>query len=362
MLQRLYVHNFRCLQNFEIKPGENDSLLLIGKNGRGKSTIAKVLSIFKNLGTNTAHVGLLVTKDDFTLGRIKEQIHFGIDILLNDKKYTYVLILDMPENSGELRIVEESFFIDEKPVFERKEAFVTYHSNNQISEFSLDWHSAALSLITESGNGPIQQLKSWFQNMLILTPIPQQIGGESYNRGYSGPFADYLTQLLTEHPASYTTIKDFIKGLMPDFIDFNNKQVTSLSRMLEVTFGDNGTSYETKFDHLSDGEKCMFLGATILAAQKAINNLFVFWDEPDNYLAISEVENFISVLRQNFHNNNSQIWMTSHSSETINCFSHENTFVLRRKNHCSPVELCLINDIITSKESTIQKLRFDELD
>ena len=39
MLQRLYIHNFRCLQNFEFKPGEASSALLIGKNGSGKSTL-----------------------------------------------------------------------------------------------------------------------------------------------------------------------------------------------------------------------------------------------------------------------------------------------------------------------------------
>jgi hypothetical protein len=32
MLQRLYVHNFRCLENFELTMKEMSSALLIGKN------------------------------------------------------------------------------------------------------------------------------------------------------------------------------------------------------------------------------------------------------------------------------------------------------------------------------------------
>jgi predicted ATP-binding protein involved in virulence len=41
MVERLYIHNFRCLENFEFKPGGATSALLIGKNGSGKSTVEK---------------------------------------------------------------------------------------------------------------------------------------------------------------------------------------------------------------------------------------------------------------------------------------------------------------------------------
>ncbi|MFN5954940.1 MAG: AAA family ATPase [Dolichospermum sp.] len=39
MLQRLYLNNFRCLENFELTIKEMSSALLIAKNGVGKSTI-----------------------------------------------------------------------------------------------------------------------------------------------------------------------------------------------------------------------------------------------------------------------------------------------------------------------------------
>ncbi|MFM6025756.1 MAG: AAA family ATPase [Dolichospermum sp.] len=39
MLQRLYVNNLRCLENFELTIKEMLSTLLIGKNGIGKSII-----------------------------------------------------------------------------------------------------------------------------------------------------------------------------------------------------------------------------------------------------------------------------------------------------------------------------------
>ncbi|MBK6999137.1 MAG: AAA family ATPase [Rhodoferax sp.] len=56
MLQRLYIHNFKTFQNFELKPQGKHSSLLLGKNGAGKSSVAKALQrIFPH---NLCHIYL----------------------------------------------------------------------------------------------------------------------------------------------------------------------------------------------------------------------------------------------------------------------------------------------------------------
>ena len=45
MLERLYVHNFRCLENFTLDLAGHPSALLIGKNGAGKSTVLRSLKL-----------------------------------------------------------------------------------------------------------------------------------------------------------------------------------------------------------------------------------------------------------------------------------------------------------------------------
>jgi AAA15 family ATPase/GTPase len=50
MLQRLYIHNFKSFQNFELKPEGRHSSLLVGKNGVGKSSIAKALLVLQGIG------------------------------------------------------------------------------------------------------------------------------------------------------------------------------------------------------------------------------------------------------------------------------------------------------------------------
>ena len=76
MIQRLYVHNYRCFENFELSIKELPSALLIGKNGSGKSTVSYVLEIFQSIGRG--------------VNRVKE-----------------------------LRVLEEQLLVSEKPVYLR---------------------------------------------------------------------------------------------------------------------------------------------------------------------------------------------------------------------------------------------------
>jgi predicted ATPase len=89
------------------------------------------------------------------------------------------------------------------------------------------------------------------------------------------------------------------------------------------------------FEDLSDGEKCFIISALVLAANRAYGPLLCFWDEPDNYLAPSEVGHFVVALRKAFQSGG-QFIATSHNTETIRRFSDENTLLLYRNSHLEP--------------------------
>ena len=60
MIERLYIHNFRCLQNFELVTRGIPTALLIGGNGSGKSSVRQVLELLQSVGRGTNRVGELV--------------------------------------------------------------------------------------------------------------------------------------------------------------------------------------------------------------------------------------------------------------------------------------------------------------
>ena len=352
MLQRLYVHNFRCLENFELTMKEMSSALLIGKNGTGKSTIATALEVLQSIGRGINRVGQLVKSKDFTRGRYDVPIRLEIEVLLEEKLYKYVLALELPEKFKELRVFEEQLLVAGNPIYSRKEAQVTLYSSsqNRESQFLVDWHLVALPVIQEqSETDPLHTFKNWLAHIIILAPIPALMTGDSHgetlqpNRDGAN-IGEWFSGLLGRYPAAYRDVDKYLREVMPDFQDFLNELIGKEFKSLIVRFAENNATLNVNFQDLSDGEKCFFLCAVVLAANKFYGSVFCFWDEPDNYLSISEVGHFITSLRRSFKDSG-QILVTSHNPEAIRKFSNENTFVLDRKSHLEPTLIRLLSDI-----------------
>ena len=352
MLQRLYVHNFRCLENFELTMKEMSSTLLIGKNGTGKSTIATALEVFQSIGRGINRVGQLVKSKDFTRGRYDVPIRLEIEVLLEEKLYKYILSLELPEKFKELRVFEEQLLVAGNPIYSRKEAQVTIYSSsqNRESQFLVDWHLVALPVIQEqSETDPLHTFKNWLAHIIILAPIPSLMTGDSHgetlqpNRDGAN-IGEWFSGLLGRYPAAYRDVDKYLREVMPDFQDFLNELIGKEFKSLIVRFAENNATLNVNFQDLSDGEKCFFLCAVVLAANKFYGSVLCFWDEPDNYLSISEVGHFITSLRRSFKDSG-QILVTSHNPEAIRKFSNENTFILDRKSHLEPTLIRLLSDI-----------------
>ncbi|WP_413173320.1 AAA family ATPase [Anabaena azotica] len=352
MLQRLYVHNFRCLENFELSIKDIPSALLIGKNGSGKSTIATALEVLQSIGRGINRVGQLVHSKDFTRGRSDVPIRFEIEVLLKDKLYKYVLALELPEKFKELRVSEEQLLVSGEPIYSRKEAQVTLYTSlqNREAQFLVDWYLVALPVIQEqSETDPLRIFKTWLARMIILAPIPSLMTGDSNGETLepkrdASNFGEWFSGLLGRYPASYTQFDKYLREIMPDITDVQNELIGKDFKSMIVRFEENYANLSVNFQDLSDGEKCFFLCAVVLAANKFYGPLFCFWDEPDNYLSISEVGHFITSLRRSFKNKG-QILVTSHNPEAIRKFSNENTLVLDRKSHLEPTLIRLLSDI-----------------
>jgi ABC-type Mn2+/Zn2+ transport system ATPase subunit len=352
MIRRLYAHNFKCFENFELTVKGMPSALLVGKNGSGKSTIASVLEIFQSVGRGTNRLGTLVKPADFTGGRSNVPIRLEIEVGLQGRVFKYVLAVEFPERFREARIAEEQLVVAGDPIFTRKEAEVTLHSGAQNSaiRFSVDWHLAALPVIQEqSETGPLRIFKDWLARIIILAPIPSLMTGDSRGETLEptrdgSNFGDWLAGLLGRYPAAYTKIEQYLRGMMPDIRDFLNEPIGRDTKSTIIRFQEDSRQLKVYFSELSDGEKCLFLSSVVLAANEFYGPLFCFWDEPDNHLSLAEVGHFLISLRRSFENGG-QLLATSHNPEAIRKFSDENTFMLDRKSHVEPTVVRLMSDL-----------------
>jgi ABC-type cobalamin/Fe3+-siderophores transport system ATPase subunit len=367
MLQRLYVHNFRCLENFELKLDGEPSSLLIGKNGVGKSAIADALTLLQRIGRGVNRVGQLIKEKDIGFGRFDVPIRFELEVLLGGVVFKYVLALELPVGGRELRVLEESLMVGSVCVYARKSGQVEVNPSkaNATGQFLVDWHLIALPIIqAQSASDPLLVFKTWLAQMIILAPIPALMSGESSGEGALLPkrdasnFGDWFSGLLGQYPAAYRTIDEYLRQIMPDFGDIQNAMVGKEAKSMLVQFAANGNNFRIQFDDLSDGEKCFFLCAVVLAANKHYGPLFCFWDEPDNYLSLSEVGHFVIALRRSF-SNGGQLLITSHNEEAIRKFSDNNTWIVDRKSHLEPTLLRHLDEVPVAGDLVSALIRGD---
>ncbi|MGB0722633.1 MAG: AAA family ATPase [Gammaproteobacteria bacterium] len=352
MIKKLFVHNFRCLENFELSLAELPTGLLIGKNGAGKSTVAAVLEILQRIARGQNRVGDLVTPEDFAHGRADVPIRFDIEAEISGRQFGYKLALEFPEGFHELRVMEETLTADGETVISRKGAQVSLRKTeaDNDSRFFMDWHMVALPVVQERRDpDPVATFRTWLSRMLILAPVPSLIGGESsgetlFPDRQCKEFGRWFTGIISQSPRAYGEIETELRQWMPDFLEVKNPQTGKNSRTLSVIFKGTSKTFEAPFDVLSDGEKIFFIAALVIAAQKVYGPIFCFWDEPDNYLALPEIGHFVATLRGAMRNG-AQFLATSHNPEAIRKFSDNNTFFLYRDSHLEPTRKKLLTEM-----------------
>jgi len=323
------------LENFELPVAKLSSVLLIGKNGTGKTAVGMALEVLQKIARGTNRVGDLVKLKDRRYGRAGEPVRFEVEVELATKIYTYAVAFELPEGFKELRVSEEKLIVDGKPIFTRELAQVRLARTGRETEasFRIDWHLVALPIIQEqSESDPLYIFKRWLANTLIIRPMPSLMRGDSESETLrpNTPvtnFGAWYSGLSAFSMSSVMKIYEYLKHMMPDLMDIKNQVVSGESKNLSLQFSNNATSITFPFEDLSDGEKCFMIFALVIAANDAYGPLLCFWDEPDNFLAPSEVGASMVALRRAFRDRG-QLIVTSHNPEAIRRFSDENTLFL----------------------------------
>jgi hypothetical protein len=279
-------------------------------------------------------------------------IRFQLEAVIMKRTFVYNLALELPKDFKELRVLEEDLAVDGEGFYSRAMSHIELGGARRDSpvSFGLDWHLFALPIIqSRPTDDPLSIFREWLAQILTFAPIPSQITGDAESETLTpqedgSDLGGWIAGLLSRSPASYATIDRHLRDLMPDFKHFTYVVTPQGTRSLMIQFEHGEAQLTVPFRYLSDGEKCFFISAVILAASEAYGPTFCFWDEPDNYLAPSEVGHFVMELRRRFQAGG-QLIATSHNIEAIRQFTDENTLVLHRHSHLEPTLTGWLSDI-----------------
>lgn len=369
MIRRLYAHNYRCLQNTDVDLAGRSSVLLVGSNGSGKSSLLEVLESLRSMARGRNRANEMVRRRAVSALEASEAdetpplIRFEIESELPGGSVArYSLGLELPPGFREYRVADESLTAGECDVFRRTLADVTFtRSPGSVATFAVDWHQVALPVIGTPGRDhPLEAFRRELSRLVILRPAPGTMSGEG-SEGVSVPepdcrdFGAWFRETTMLRPAVYAPFLAFLRNTMPDLVAVQNTPAGRETRTLEFVFqSPGGRTFALPFEELSDGEKSLSVAAMVCGIAEAGDSTVFAWDEPDSHIALGEVQHLIAGIRKRL--GNSQLIATSHHPETIRAFSSENTLLVYRRSHSDPSRVRSVSELIGPERDLAEAL------
>jgi len=338
MLQRLYVDNYKCLVNFEL-PLQELSLLL-GPNGAGKTSVLDVVFGLRRLlgeGTRITDADVFPTR---TLTRWQQrnlQV-FEIQAVLDDNSFVYRLEVEHERASRRARIHLEKLTGDGGPLFEFREGEVRLFRDNHSEgpTYGSDWSESALARVApRRDNTRLTRFMEFMRNVMVCGLYPSSFRTESTSEGPllhrdARNFADWYRHMLQERPDLVPGFTSRVREVIGDLNAIRLEKVGQDTRALMVVFDEGDERYALRFDEISEGQRALIvLYSLIHLADDQGYTLFL--DEPDNYVALPEIQPWLMALSDACGETVSQAVVCSHHPELIDYLGVESGFLLQRE-------------------------------
>ena len=325
MLKRLYIHNYKCLTNFNIDFEE--LTLLLGANGCGKSAVFEVVGKLRDFIRGDAQVGELFSPTDLTHWSIKPEQHFELEIDIPGGRYFYRLVIEHVPERRFTRVMREELLFDDKPLFafENGEVQIYRDDYSKGPTYSFDSGHSALAPVTTS-YPKLYVFRNQVRRFVTLSLEPKRIrSGSDFDTDRlsdSGEnFASWYQGRLQEDPRRVFEAMDHLHDVLPGFVDLRLVQKGSDYRELQAKFSSVGVESSSiyRFDQLSDGQRALIMLYLLLFADDTGRTLFL--DEPDNYITLPELQPWFAELEDGCGDTLPQTILISHHPEAIDFLS-----------------------------------------
>lgn len=355
MLKRIYAHNYKCLVNFEMEFDQRVSLLM-GANGSGKSSVFDVLrEIHKFVVINSR----LDDRNDpafqnSTLTRWLDESEqrFEIAVEGNGGIYHYQLEIHHDKNDGHAEVWLENLSFNGQPLYRLNTGNgLTYLAGLPIDcivysddpdapgkAYSVNESVSGLSGFSESRyNKKLIWFKNWLQNLFIIKIVPDLIYDdfareESYPEQNMSNFPAWLNYWNNENREGLAQVEESLKQIIGDFSSFKFTQA-GIRKILEIKLKGK---YTLNFSELSDGQKALAILYTLAYCVPEGSTVCI--DEPDNFLALPEIQPWLDVLRDHYNENGIQALLISHHPSLINFLAPNSGYWFSREDNHSRIE------------------------
>lgn len=335
MLQRLYVDNYKCLVNFEL-PLEELALLL-GPNGTGKTAVLEVVSALRRIlidGVSITHDNAFPTAT-LTRWQARDLQVFEYRVLIDDVTFDYRLEVEHERPSQRARIRLEQLIGGGGPLYESRLGQVQLYrdDHSQGPTFSVDLAESTLARIAPGDdNRLLTRFVDFVRGILVCGLEPGRFVTESLKEAPvlerdGGNFAEWYRHHVLEHTQLTVRLTNTLRDVLAGFHDLRLERVGVDARALMVRFAESGQDYALRFDELSEGQRALVVLYGLLHLTDGQRHV-LFLDEPDNYVALPEIQPWLMELSDVAP---PQAVLCSHHPELIDYLGGERGLLLARE-------------------------------
>jgi len=325
VLTRLYVDNFRSLVNFELKFDRR--CLLLGDNGTGKTSVFDALRRLQDFVIGDGRVHDVFPERDLTRWQVRNQQRFELDLSRDGNSFNYILLIEHDTQRRKMRVQEERLDMNGRPLFACKEGVAQLYRDDHSAgpQYPFDWTQSAVGALHERpDNQKLSLFKRELARLFVVRPMPPMMEKESRGEqerltSRMENFVSWYRHLAQEHMGAMAALLGELRTVLPGLDSLSLKESGEDSRALKALFFNPGGGKPLSFDfgELSDGQKMLVALYTLTFALRD-EGVALFIDEPDNFLALKEIQPWLSEVADAVGESLEQVVLISHHPEIIN--------------------------------------------
>ena len=301
--------------------------VFLGTSGSGKTSVLDVLNGVQRLLARGAKVSEAFPARDLSLTQKRNEQRFEIDLQLDGRAYRYALSIEHDRERRRMHIADERLECDGRPLFAfHKGAAQLYHDDFKAGpEYPFDWSQSGVAALHERpDNQKLTRFKREIAGFVIASPCPPLMGAETQTedeflnpltRNFAGWYRHAAQESMGEIPALF----DAIRAALPGFDSLSLTESGETARSLKAVFrspGDAQRLVRYGFDQLSDGQRALIALYSLITLSNG-HRVSLFLDEPDNYLALREVQPWLAETVERCGDTLEQAVLVSHHPVTI---------------------------------------------
>lgn len=332
MLERVYIDNVRSFVNFECKP-ERFSLLL-GTNGAGKSALFEVLFALRGFIMGDRGAPEAFPASSHTRWDTRSEQTIELDVLTPQGRCRYRLVL-REGDGGEPVVASEKLVAETGLVVDFSDGQLRYMAGAP----PIPWTRFARSAVGMLDPGTDPALRAFQEQIAaiwLIRPNPRAMSGRVDRRRISkapwlepdlSNFAAWYLPMLASKPGSVFKAIQAIQGIVPGL-----EELFESDGSLAAHIVNEGKTSTFSFDELSDGERALVALYVVLHVV-AVRGKVVLFDEPDNFLALREIQPWLmELLDRALASDGPQVMLVSHHPEALDLLAPEKGWRMSRVN------------------------------